>query len=220
MPCGDKWKNKLMRRIPVGIGAWYGGYWRGLMVPPAGQHLTYRPGCPSISIPGVHYNYTAMQMGRFQPQTITGVIPLRGIGGQVTGYRTIVRDHQRPWWCDYYPSYDRMTHGPAALRVGGRASGTRDYGYYWGFQRHHNLWPPRHRVGPYPVSQRPYYVGYPITAYIEPFAGCPTRQAPYLIPDPYHHQPQLMGAGIGGARMRRGGLTPPKAGTFASYFTR
>lgn len=266
-----------MKRIPMGgasggVGNLRGGVWRGSAEVDTRPYVTYQPGCPSISIPGVYYNYSRAQCGQFyQPATITNAVPACNSQPRPQP-RWQNRDHHTPWYQDYYHccgcgnpcpngsqcpcgaedhpcqrglpcecggtckeksgvgqrhssnvsaamsargmGYAKGTHirktsttvGPWRAGVGGSMGGScgggcdpkmgpnwalsgcapssRPYGLNWGYQRNHQRWPPNKRVGPFPVSQRPYYVGYAVPTYMEPFAGCPTRGAPYWVQEP------------------------------------
>jgi hypothetical protein len=253
-----------MKRIPVGganggIGSLRGGVWRGCAEVDTRPYVTYQPGCPSISIPGVYYNFSRGQCGQYyQPTTITNAVP--ACDSQPSPQpRWQIRDHHTPWYEGYYhccgcgnpcpngsqcpcgaedhpcqrglpcecggtckengnmngkpaprgPGVRGMGNAMAAMRargVGGSLGGScgggcdpglgpnwalsgcapssRPYGLNWGYQRNHQRWPPDKRVGPFPVSQRPFYVGYAVPTYLEPFAGCPTRGAPYWVQEP------------------------------------
>ena len=288
-----------MKRVPMGgasggIGHLRGGVWRGSAEVDTRPYVTYQPGCPSISIPGVYYNYSRAQCGQFyQPATITNAVPACNSQRPAPGG---VRDHHTPWYEDYYHccgcgnpcpngsqcpcgaedhpcqrglpcecggtckeksgvgqrhssnvsaamsargmGYAKGTHirktsttvGPWRAGVGGSMGGScgggcdpkmgpnwalsgcapssRPYGLNWGYQRNHQRWPPNKRVGPFPVSQRPYYVGYAVPTYMEPFAGCPTRGAPYWVQEPCD-QPGIGRPGLTKKprSLGRGGLT-------------
>lgn len=235
MPCGDKWKNKTMRRFPLGrqsagVGRLYGNL-VGTRSYDSSSNVNYQPGCPPIVQRGVSLNYVKMQSGYYVPDTITGAIPVwepkgsccescaqggeceGGCGDACTcgkegpGYtRKRAPGSRRKSMVSNRGMGRRSASRPKPLvkrgvgscaggidpsmgrnRVlSGGATNTRSAGLYYGFQRRRDP----QRTAPYPVGQQPYFVGRPINALIEPYAGCPTRSVPYW----YEGNP---GGGIG-----------------------
>lgn len=104
MPCGDKWKNKTMRRMPLtyrrGMGAPH-GQWVGEMEMPA--FPSYRPGCPAVQHPGLQRSYLAMESGIYTPYSIRGALPVcppeQPCGGHSDCPPAV--DHHQPWWEGY-----------------------------------------------------------------------------------------------------------------------
>ncbi len=228
MPCGDKWKNKTMRRIPMGMGYLYGNQ-VGILQQDASGLVTYMPGCPPVVQEGLSLNYGAMQDGYYVPRTIRGAVPVPPAPSHQDHdpRRFPPHDHHHPWWekdghcCEScakgHPCEGGCGHactcgkeGPgvgsqpkrklikrkytregmgACVTVGdphrqpGRrgAPGTRPSGLYYGFQRNNHASGRPNRRAPFPVGQQPYFLGKTINTYIEPFAGCPTRSAPYWV---------------------------------------
>lgn len=99
MPCGDKWKNKTMRRIPMGMGYLYGNQ-VGILQQDASGLVTYMPGCPPVVQEGLSLNYGAMQDGYYVPATIRGSVPLPAPPShQHRDARPFPpHDHHHPWW--------------------------------------------------------------------------------------------------------------------------
>jgi hypothetical protein len=223
-----------MKRVPYsaiqgGIGLLRGGHWRGSAEVDTRPYVVYQPGCQPITIPGVSYNYSRGQCGRFyQPGTIRRSYPARehhespchaqqacchpcqrglpcecggscrggGVGKSRGGAVPARQSERFKQYAARFAAQRGIGGGLGGCgggcnpelgpnwALGGCAPGSRPYGLNWGYQRHHTRWPVERRVVPFPVAQQPYYVGYAVPTYNEPFAGCATRQAPYWVEDP------------------------------------
>lgn len=184
----------------------------------ASPYQRYQPGCQPIQAPGVSLNYVRMQSGYYVPWTIRGAQPIAytrcppcpgpcgplhdpGIGAPPRGGATPGIDTVPPApGIDPGPVPPPGLGGPGApgfcnpamgmnWAQTGCAPGTRPDGLYWGFQNQSCRYPRGQRREPYPVGQQPYWVGKSVPYYAEPFAGCPTRSAPYWVrSDPWYQR--------------------------------
>jgi len=181
MPCGPKWKNKTMRRFPLtlrgGIGSShpraYGLRSRAFQLE-TDRYVHFQPGAQPIVSPHLAYSHIASLRGRYTPYTLEGAIPARcagcpncmpdgiGGGGGCAG-------GSDPRW------------GGGNMQLQGASPSSYPVGMAWNYQHHHKRWPPQQRRAPYPILQQPYWVGKSPNYYSEPFAGTPTRAAPYYI---------------------------------------
>lgn len=111
MPCGHKWKNKTMRRIPAGRARGIGhlqGQWTGERTWDTDRYARYQPGCQPIVAPGVRYSFDAGSRGLFGPQNICGAVPvdcdecIEPPPCEPTAWRDNPADHHPeippPWW--------------------------------------------------------------------------------------------------------------------------
>lgn len=129
-------------------------------------------------------------MGQRHSSNVSAAMSARGMGYAKGTHLRKTSTTVGPWRAGVGGSMGGSCGGGCDPKMGpnwalsGCAPSSRPYGLNWGYQRNHQRWPPNKRVGPFPVSQRPYYVGYAVPTYMEPFAGCPTRGAPYWVQEP------------------------------------
>lgn len=76
MPCGDKWKNKTMRRMPMGRGIGnLQGHCFGEHHWDSDRYAVYNPGCQPVVAPGVRWSWDAGSRGVYMPHSICGAVP-------------------------------------------------------------------------------------------------------------------------------------------------
>ena len=177
MPCGSKWKNKTMRRIPLTLRGGIGGSQQrrtfGLPVRTfqlnTDRYVHFQPGAQPIVSPHLAYSHIASLRGRYTPYTLEGAVPAGCRPGGIAGGWGGCAGGSDPRW------------GGGNMQLQGASPSSYPIGMAWGFQSHRKRWPPQQRRAPFPILQQPYWVGKSPNYYSEPFAGTPTRSAPYYI---------------------------------------